>query len=52
MSMHVSIRFYIVRPAMCTTGQDKVFADCQAAILEQNLARPEFSIDEFATEMN
>ena len=38
----------IVRPAMCTTERDKEFADRLAAILEQNLARPEFSIDEFA----
>ena len=38
----------IVRPAMCTTDRDKEFADRLAAILEQNLARPEFSIDEFA----
>ena len=38
----------IVRPAMCTTDRDKEFADRLAVILEQNLARPEFSIDEFA----
>jgi signal transduction histidine kinase/DNA-binding response OmpR family regulator len=38
----------IVRSAMCTTDRDKEFADRLAAILEQNLARPEFSIDEFA----
>lgn len=41
----------IVRPAMCTTDRDKEFADRLAAILEQNLARPEFSIDEFAQMM-
>lgn len=38
----------IVRAAVCSTDRDKEFADRLAAILEQNLARPEFSIDEFA----
>lgn len=38
----------IVRAAVCSTDRDKEFSDRLAAILEQNLARPEFSIDEFA----
>ena len=38
----------IVRAAVCSTDRDKEFADRLAAVLEQNLSRPEFSIDEFA----
>lgn len=41
----------IVRPAMCTTDRDREFADRLAEILEENLVRPEFSIDEFAQMM-
>ena len=38
----------IVRAAVCSTDRDKEFADRLAVVLEQNLSRPEFSIDEFA----
>lgn len=38
----------IVRAAVCSTDRDKEFADRLSAVLEQNLSRPEFSIDEFA----
>jgi two-component system sensor histidine kinase/response regulator, hybrid (one-component system) len=38
----------IVRAAVCSTDRDKEFADQLAVVLEQNLSRPEFSIDEFA----
>lgn len=41
----------IVRAAMCTTDRDKEFADRLAVVLEQNLSRPEFTIDEFAQMM-
>lgn len=38
----------IVRAAICSTDRDKEFAERLTAILEENIARPEFSIDEFA----
>lgn len=38
----------IVRAAVCSTDRDKEFADRLAVVLEQNLSRPEFSIDEYA----
>lgn len=38
----------IVRAAVCSTDRDKEFAERLAIVLEQNLSRPEFSIDEFA----
>ena len=38
----------IVRAAVCSTDRDKESADRLAVVLEQNLSRPEFSIDEFA----
>lgn len=37
-----------VRPAICTTDRDKEFADRLSAIVEENLSRPDFSVDEFA----
>ena len=42
----------LMRPAICSTDRDKEFADRLAIILEQNLARPDFSVDEFAQLMN
>lgn len=42
----------ILRPAMCSTDRDKEFADRLAAILEEHLSHPEFSVDEFAQLMN
>lgn len=41
-----------VRAAMCSTDRDKEFADRLAAVLEQNLPRPDFSVDEFAQLMS
>lgn len=42
----------IVRAVVCATDRDKEFADRVAAVLEQNLSRPEFSVDDFAQKMN
>ena len=42
----------VVRAAICSTDRDKEFADRLAAILEQNLSNPDFSVDEFAQLMN
>ena len=38
----------LVRPAICVTDRDKEFADRLSAVLEQNLSRAEFTVDEFA----
>lgn len=38
--------------AMYTTDRDKEFVDRMTAILEKNIIRPEFSIEEFAQMMN
>lgn len=42
----------VMRAAICTTDRDKEFADRLAAILEQHLSRPDFSMDEFAQLVN
>lgn len=42
----------IMRTAICSTDRDKEFADKLAEILEKNIARADFSIDEFAQLMN
>lgn len=41
----------IIRPEVYTTDRDKEFVDRVSAILEQNLSRPEFTVDEFASLM-
>ncbi len=38
----------IVRAAVCSSDRDKEFAERLAIVLEQNLSRADFSIDEFA----
>lgn len=38
----------IVRPAICVTDRDKEFADRLSVVLEQNLSKAEFTVDEFA----
>lgn len=38
----------IVRPPICVTDRDKEFADRLSLVLEHNLSRAEFTIDEFA----
>lgn len=40
-----------VRAAICSTDKDKEFAQRLDIVLEHNLARPEFSVDEFAQQM-
>lgn len=42
----------IMHLAMYTTDRDKEFVDRMTAILEKNIIRPEFSIEEFAQMMN
>ncbi len=41
----------IIQTAICSTDQDKAFVEKLALILEQNITRPDFSIDEFAQQM-
>ena len=41
----------IIHPETCTTDRDKEFVDRLNLVLEQNLSRPELSIDEFAALM-
>ena len=38
----------LVHTAMCTTNRDKEFAERLTVIIEANIARPEFSIEDFA----
>lgn len=42
----------VMRAAMCTTDRDKEFVERLETIVEQNLARPDLSVDEFAQLMN
>lgn len=42
----------IVHSAMYTTDRDKEFVDRMTTILENNIVRPEFSVEEFAQIMN
>lgn len=41
----------VMPPAMCTTDHDKAFVEKLSIILEHNITRPDFSVDEFAQQM-
>lgn len=41
-----------VRPALCSTEQDKLFADRMSRIMEHELSNAQFSVDKFAEMMN
>ena len=41
----------MIRPAICTSDKDKEFADKLHLIMEQQLANPQFTVDEFASMM-
>ena len=41
----------IMRPVVCSTDRDKEFADRLTVVLEKHLARPDLTIDEFASIM-
>ena len=38
----------IIRAAMCSTDREKEFAERLTIVLEQNISRPDFAVDEFA----
>lgn len=40
-----------VRPAICTTDQDREFADRLQAVMESQIANADFTIDDFAAQM-